>query len=58
MQSVKTKLHQIAQKYYNNNYIKQKNNKDFPYGIRHQENSQNSLKNSPMLIKLLRNEEL
>ena len=60
MKYLKTKLHQIAQRYYNNNnkYIKQKSNEDFPYGIRRQENSQNSLNNSPMLIKLLRNEEL
>ena len=60
MKYLKTKLHQIAKKYYNNNnnYIKQKINKDFPYDIRRQENSQNSLENSPMLIKLLRNEEL
>ena len=60
MKYLKTKLHQIAQKYYDNNnkYIKQKSNEYTPYGIRRQENSQNSLENSPMLIKLLRNEEL
>ena len=60
-QSLKLKLNQIARKYYNGNYDDTKKNRDnsnIKHDIRHQSIPKNSFQNSPMLIKLLRNEEL
>ena len=60
-QSLKLKLNKIVRKYYNGNYddTKQKRvNNNIKHDIRPQSIPKNSFQNSPMLIKLLRNEEL
>ena len=61
-QSLKLKLNKIVRKYYDNgNYddTKQKRvNNNIKHDIRPQSIPKNSFQNSPMLIKLLRNEEL
>ena len=57
---LRSKLNRIAQKYYNDQYndVKDENNDKFIYNTRHKPSSQHTFNNSPMLIKLLRNEEL
>ena len=57
---LKSKLNRIVQKYYNDQYndVKKEDNINHIYNSRHQTSPKHTFNNSPMLITLLRNDEL